>query len=257
MKRLISLSLYGSDPIYLQGALRNVRLQKVHFPTWTTRIYASQEIPATLIEQLKAEGAEVVAKVRQNNIDGMFWRFLPVGEPDVDAVIVRDTDSRLTARERAAVDQWIDSGKSLHIMRDHPLHRVVMLGGMWGCRGGKIPDINELLGQWNLAQKKGYDQDFLNDKIYPRFSQDCFIHSELYRYQGEQVHPFPVPRDGGEFIGCVYDADRDTLTPEQHAANLASFTDTQLKDLPRAQPRSMLFRSARQWLRVLRGKAAA
>lgn len=256
IKRLISLSLFGSDPIYLQGALRNVRLQRQLFPAWTTRVYVSQEIPVALVQQLKSEGAEVIPKVRQNNFDGTFWRFLPVAEPGIEAVIVRDTDSRLTIRERAAVDEWMASGKTLHIMRDHPCHRVVMMAGMWGSRGGAIPDMEQLIANWKLSRRKGCDQDFLNDNVYPRFANDCFVHSELYQYHGERIHPFSMPRVGGEFIGCVYDADRDTLTAEQHAEHLRAFSEASPRAMPRPRQRSKFYRKTRQWLRVLRGKAA-
>ena len=36
---------------------------------------------------------------------GMFWRFHPCSEEDVDVVLSRDTDSRLTQREKDAVDE--------------------------------------------------------------------------------------------------------------------------------------------------------
>ncbi|HPC77997.1 MAG TPA: hypothetical protein PK811_06665, partial [bacterium] len=45
----------------------------------------------------------------------------------------RDTDSRLNPREADAVEEWIESGKSFHIMRDHPQHNVPICGGMWGA----------------------------------------------------------------------------------------------------------------------------
>ena len=50
----------------------------------------------------------------------LFWRFHPAGETDVDVMISRDTDSRLSAREVAAVQEWLSSAADVHIMRDHP-----------------------------------------------------------------------------------------------------------------------------------------
>ena len=39
----------------------------------------------------------------------------------VDVVLSRDLDSRLTSREAAAVGEWLDTpNSSLHVMRDHP-----------------------------------------------------------------------------------------------------------------------------------------
>ena len=102
-KRIVSYSLYGTNDLYVQGALRNVRLVPKIYPGWTPRVYVSQEVQQETIDALLAEGAEVVRKERQGLIDGMFWRFLPVGDPSVDAVIIRDTDSRPTVREALAV----------------------------------------------------------------------------------------------------------------------------------------------------------
>lgn len=254
MKRIVSFSLYGNSPLYLQGALRNVRLIRSIYPGWTARVYASDEIPEALVSEMQFSGAEVVRKQRTSLIDGMFWRFLPAGEADVDAMVVRDVDSRVTSREFAAVNEWIESGKTLHILRDHPFHKVVMLGGMWGCRWGAVADIQSLIERWKLWAKKGQDQDFLRDAIYPRFRNDCFVHSELYAYGGEQAHPFPLPRDRGEFVGCVYQPDRDTLTDEEHQENEGFFHSVAFRRLPAARVRSKAYLVAEQWLRQLRSK---
>ena len=48
--------------------------------------------------------------------------------------ISRDLDSRFSDREQAAVEEWLNSSKKFHIMRDHPRHRPAMLGGTWGCK---------------------------------------------------------------------------------------------------------------------------
>ena len=66
---------------------------------------------------------------------GDVWRFLPVLDPGVEAVLSRDLDSRLTAREAAAVTQWLEeTSLPFHVMRDHPMHGTEILGGMWGAR---------------------------------------------------------------------------------------------------------------------------
>ena len=44
----------------------------------------------------------------------------------------RDLDSRITARESAAVHEWReDSNQPIHAMRDHPAHGTQLLAGMW------------------------------------------------------------------------------------------------------------------------------
>jgi hypothetical protein len=69
----------------------------------------------------------------------MTWRFLPLMDPTVDRILSRDTDSLITAREVAAVNQWLNSNSTFHMMHDHPLHRGhLLLGG--------ITDIKYLIG---------------------------------------------------------------------------------------------------------------
>ena len=72
---------------------------------------------------------------------GMFYRFLVAADSSVDRYIIRDVDSRLNARDRyhakglcnvefplsqcrirLAVEEWITSKKSIHILRDHVNH---------------------------------------------------------------------------------------------------------------------------------------
>ena len=69
-----------------------------------------------------------------SSVFGMLWRFLPVLDPSVDVMVSRDLDSRLTTREQAAVQEWINTGLAFHVMRDNPFHGTEILGGMWGAR---------------------------------------------------------------------------------------------------------------------------
>jgi len=255
-KRLVSFSLFGSSPLYLQGAIRNAHLIHRVYPGWVARFYVSQEIPESVVRQLEAADAEVVRKERVGLIDGMFWRFLPASEPGLDAVIVRDVDSRLNLRESSAVKEWLDSGKRLHIMRDHPDHRVPILGGMWGCRGESIPDIQELIEAWKLWAKKGQDQDFLRDTVYLRFCNDSLVHSDFYYYQGEQRRPFPLRRPFGEFVGSVIDAERDDVPRELAIDNELLFANCALQILPPVRARWKWTLWTEQWFRSWRKQAA-
>jgi hypothetical protein len=55
----------------------------------------------------------------------MSWRFLVAADTDVERYVVRDIDSRLSLREQAAVDEWIESQKKSHVMRDHSSHSLI------------------------------------------------------------------------------------------------------------------------------------
>ena len=51
----------------------------------------------------------------------MTWRFLPLMDSTVDIILSRDFDSLVTFREYSAVNQWLKSNATFHLMHDHPL----------------------------------------------------------------------------------------------------------------------------------------
>ena len=74
-----------------------------------------------------------------------------INSKQVDWYVSRDLDSRFNLREFAAVQDWFQSGKAFHTMRDHPNHGVPMLGSAWGTR---LTDPTVRLG-WLKTWKKG------------------------------------------------------------------------------------------------------
>jgi len=144
---------------------------------------------------------------------GLFWRFLPATVPVIDYMIARDADSRYSAREQAAVDEWIESNADFHVMRDHPAHGVPMLGGMWGCRPARVAErFQAALLAWASGMAPGnhrrgayFDQDqrFLRHAVWPWARESCVAHDDAGRYGGD-VRPFPADKIDGHFVGEVY-----------------------------------------------------
>ena len=119
--------------------LRNVQLARKIFPDWICRFYLGGSVPEYIRESLKgSKNTEVIEMEEEGDWSGMFWRFLPCSEEDVEVMISRDTDSRLSEREKCAIDEWLESDKGFHIMRDHPWHGTEILGGMWGAKRGVL-----------------------------------------------------------------------------------------------------------------------
>ncbi len=203
-KRVLSYSLFGTDPSYREGALANCALAERLFPGWTCRVYVSDRIDPAVRAELARAGADVIVRPQRDHYDGLFWRFLPAADPDVDAVIVRDADARVSARETAAVEEWIASGKALHVMRDHPGHRRLIPAGLWGCRGGVLKDMAELIETFGAAHgfaSRTGDADFLERHVYPRLRADMLVHSAFSYFPGEQPRLIAAPRDGFDYLG--------------------------------------------------------
>jgi hypothetical protein len=177
------------------GAKRNAQLVGTLYPGWIARFYVSRSVPSQVIRALNQLGAEVIF-MPGDGYAGLFWRFLAAADPDVEIMISRDADSRLSMRERAAVDAWLRTGKSFHIMRDHPRHQTAILGGMWGVRKPLLSNMNELLKGWRRNHYWQADQEFLGHTVYEIARNDCVVHDEFFDHK-----PFPTKRAGYEFVG--------------------------------------------------------
>jgi hypothetical protein len=200
--KYLSFSLWGDKPIYNVGTIRNAELWKEIYPDWQMVVYYDNTVPIETISKLQNLDVKVI-DITSENLYGMFWRFLAESLPDSEYAIFRDSDSRITLREKLAVDEWINSGKSLHVMRDHPAHRIPygnnslgILGGMWGIKSGIIP-VKQMIYNSSLSKEKKYgnDQAFLKT-IYSIFENDKFTHDEFF-----EKKPFPIKREYGRFVG--------------------------------------------------------
>lgn len=173
MKKIISYSLWGDLPLYTVGAISNAKQAKEIYPGWICRFYIhAPSVPSWVVEELKKQdNVEIVFYHDNVGWGGMLYRFYPATEDDVEVMLSRDTDSRLSVREKACVDDWLKSTKNLHVIRDACVHQSQMMGGLWGTRKGYLkwikPHIDNLLHDFrNGIARKGCDQDFLNSKVY-------------------------------------------------------------------------------------------
>jgi len=205
-KRVISYGLYGSNPKYVTGAIRNAELVPVYFPGWTARFYVDNTVPKHILDTLRAKGAEIVnVPDIKGNIAGMFWRFLVADDPTVDRYIVRDSDSRLNPRERLAVEEWIQSGKGIHTIRDHPNHDRPMNGGLWGGTKGAIKDITSMIRRFKDKQRYGGDLVFLTKMIWPMVKNNQIAHDAYTCSKYPNSHPFPTRRPANyQHVGQVF-----------------------------------------------------
>jgi protein O-GlcNAc transferase len=220
MKKIISFSLWGNNPKYVFGAMRNADLAKILYPDWKCRFYVGK---STLIGSEKEinylndlTNTEIYEMDQKEDWTGMFWRFLACSDPNVEVMISRDCDSRISMREKFAVIRWLDSGKAFHIMRDHPNHDSKILGGMWGARTRYLNDMENLINQYTKNNYWQIDQEFLNEIIYPRIESNCIIHDEFFC-----GIKFPNSRKNLEFVGEIFD--ENEKRNEEHQEILKSY----------------------------------
>jgi hypothetical protein len=199
---IVSFSLWGRDPLYGRGALANLRLAGIHYPGWRVRIYTDDP---SLLEGACEPGVplEVVRMPANTGVRGMFWRFLAASDEGAQAILFRDCDSRLNAREAAAVSDWLASGHRFHVMHDHAEHASwPMLGGMWGVRGGVIQDMERRLAAWGAFGAKLDDMRFLAERVWPEARLDLSHHTSVAVPHAAGA-PFPPHPPFAGFVGQI------------------------------------------------------
>jgi len=210
MKKIIAFALWGDNPKYTIGAIKNANLSKEFYPDWISRFYVHKDVVISIINEIKsAQNTEISIVNETPDWKSMFWRFLPVFDNDTECFICRDCDSRLSDREVAAVNEWSNSDKLVHIMRDHPWHRFVMLGGMIGFKKEAFGILINSLSNFNPTNEYGTDYVFFNNVLYPQVKDLSLVHDEFF-----EKKPFPTKRKNFEFVGEVYD--ENDLRNQEH-----------------------------------------
>lgn len=210
MKKIISFSLWGTNPKYTVGAIKNLELSKKLMPDWICRYYIDNTVPYEIVDKLKQNGAEIYKCDIKGDWFSMFWRFLPASDDDVEIMISRDCDSRISEREISAINKWLESDKLFHIMRDHPFHNVPILGGMWGVKKPLLKNMKNMIKNYNVGNYWQTDQEFLRDIVYPIVKDFSLVHDSL-----SSETPFPEPRRDKKFVGQAFNED-DTLCNPEH-----------------------------------------
>ena len=133
-QRVISYSLYGSNPKYTRNIGVIAKQIKEKYQNYSIRIYYDNSFPKRFLCKLECLYGDVIDFCNVDNFSTnlnfeehleknisymhkMMWRFLPIGDSFVDIFMSRDTDSFFIDREFDSVNFWINSTKFGHIMR--------------------------------------------------------------------------------------------------------------------------------------------
>lgn len=208
----ISFSLFGNDPKYFVGALKNAEQTRRFYPDFVSVFYVDNKVPKEFLKALTDRGARL-SYMRGSQISNLkMWRFLAITKPNADVVLVRDADSRFSERETKAVEQWLASDKRFHVMRDYPAHDRPIMGGTWGWKKGlslgMYDEITNWLRQGNNRQQTS-DQTFLAEAIWPKVQHTALQHDSFFRDKFPGSIPFPAGDQtaDGSFVGEIFDAD--------------------------------------------------
>lgn len=164
----------------------------------------------------------------------MLWRYMVVGDPTVDVLLVRNLGSTVNLREKMAVMEWENSNQSIHVIRDSQWHNSKVLPGLFGFKNFAFSlqelkkmrtalftvRTNNLLISSLFQQimsycsifsfkvgrfpyKKLWVSRFVQIFIYSGYHERVMAHDSYFcgEFPDGVVRPFPTQRIGQEFVG--------------------------------------------------------
>jgi len=198
--KAISYSLFGYDgsyadkgfpfSTYLLGLSFNMKLAELLYPGWDICLMLERRTYESNLKPIFDYHIEFKKlKVRLIDDGYLCWqmlkRMMPVFGGEYEAVVCRDLDSPLSYRERQAVEFWLQRGKAVHAITDSVSHNVAMMGGMVGFKPDQFTRLincdtfEQMTALRTRAldyRKKGADQTFLNEDIFPIIEADIVQH---------------------------------------------------------------------------------
>jgi protein O-GlcNAc transferase len=209
---VISFCIYGSSEKYCRGLLDNLEIISIKLPNYNVFIYVGNDVPEEYI--IKYSLYNFVKLIYTNGIglNNRIHRFFAIDDPCVNIAIVRDTDSRLHERDLWCIQHFVDSKYAFHTTRDHPHHRTLIMGGLWGIKKGFLKTtVKELYDIYynnnnNTTHVVQHDQYFLRDIIYPLVWQNIIVYvynENMKMVQNENIFKIPFKVEDHAFCGYV------------------------------------------------------
>lgn len=212
MKKVISFTLYGSIPKYCIGAIKNAEIAQKLFPDFFCIFYLDSTVPEKIVSRLKGFSNSQIRYINCESIPLRMYRYLAIDEPDVELFISRDTDSRLSLREKSVIDNWIKGDKNYILIKDNPFyHRTPeMLAGMWGMKKIYGFSMRSMIFEWmekysiNDLSDVSLDQKFLSDVMYPKIQSDLAYYDNYNLNALNGALRIDFKRDGYRYVGEIF-----------------------------------------------------
>lgn len=226
MVNVFSFCIFGSNKKYWKGLLQNIELIKTFFPGWEIWVYIGNDIPEELECALEKEPLVRRIYTGKKGMVNKVYRFFPIDSNEVNICISRDCDSRIHARDRACIQEFIESDMKFHIIRDHPNHFHKIMAGMFGIKQGLLSyKIQEAYEWWkeNHASDDFWDDTFfLVDVIYPDVKLESIVHDDYFHHEFPYFkREFLVGLDEKEeFVGQAYDFDDEGNEYRLHSSSV-------------------------------------
>ncbi len=198
--KVLSFSLYGSNPRYIETGYMNIEMQQRLLPDWRCRFYVDDSVADYHLTRYEDAGAEIIL-VRGDVAawPGTMWRFLALDDPQVGRILCRDADSLISSREVGLVREWEESRLPFHLIRDYITHTELILAGLWGAVSGYLPLVEPMITDY-LSKQESFgrftDQEFLRNIIWKYIKQHHLAHDRMFGFMSDSTPADNVDPEG-------------------------------------------------------------
>jgi hypothetical protein len=183
-RHIVALSLWGTSPVYVDGALAVVRdVERLLSATWKSRVYVPQSLVTSgVARRLFDAGAEVYVMSCTDPIgcEGAVWRFLAAdGPPEFAGQIMAalDADDKLGKVYHEWITEWerqaARGGSGIVFTLQESIDTKLTLptpikAGRWGAVVGAMPfSMQERIDSYAFRSEFGFDEAFLAEMVWP------------------------------------------------------------------------------------------
>lgn len=213
MIKVFSFTLYGDLDRYCKGMVCNVEEIEKRFPDFEIWIHTGDSIPDTIINELSKHPSVKLLPTGEIGMINKIYRYLPIDDPNVEIMIVRDADSRVYERDEQSIREFMKSEKKFQIIRDHRVHAIPILGGLFGVKKGCLE--MPMMALFSIFFERDVkredfcyddDQKFLKNWVYPRIIHNALIQDEYdHVFEPPDMHvKISAPRVFPDFLGQIY-----------------------------------------------------
>ncbi|WP_461485743.1 hypothetical protein, partial [Pedobacter sp.] len=156
-----------------------------------------------------------------SGIPPTMWRFLAIDFQEVQLMLSRDTDSRLSEREISVVREWEKDTTDFMIIKDHPGSHgtYAMFAGLWAMKKKANLTMRALIEDWIALKtneelnKRTADQVFLSECILPLTANNMAYYDDFNINKANNCRKIAQRRENWRFIGEIFD---ENDIPEYH-----------------------------------------
>lgn len=198
--KVISFTLIENQESHTKGAIKNAEIALRLYPDWRCWFYIHEpSIPVEIIQELKTYPNVDIIWLDEVKL-AKSMKFTAIDHKSVDVMICRDCIAQLSVREKLAVDEWLESDKMLHVMRDHPHHCSdpnghMIMGGMFGMKKTCYwKGWDHIISSYKLKPDSwSTELDMLQQCVYPLFKRydDIFVHATFNKFE-KDAKDFPT-----------------------------------------------------------------